>query len=375
IAVVEFGIADNGTVASAHTVYSRGGPAVAAAFGKAVSDWYWKPEDVAAIPPFYRMLTRIELRCSNMLGSGGPGVMGPLRGRFREWATSQLPALDGSASNLGNLREMLHKYADESVARGDDKVRIAALGWLVDSEILSAQNRIAMTDEALGLATKTSVPQEVVNWLRIQRLQASIADKHRYNSKDLNALVTLSTEPAIAKDALAADTLMLDAARGPLSTKIKDASALLLNVAQDDRLPERHPLRQLAWLDLAGKAIESGDGAKAQDYFSRTGLSEEQCALLGAPPILKRSNVSSNDYPIEALMMGFEGWVQIEHDITTSGKTINARPLVAYPPLIFVDAATGMAKELQYEVSYRPGSSLACSAKRQTFNFNIPSNH
>jgi len=34
-----------------------------------------------------------------------------------------------------------------------------------------------------------------------------------------------------------------------------------------------------------------------------------------------------------------------------------------------------MTKGLQYDVSFRPGSSLACSANRQTFNFIIPTNH
>jgi hypothetical protein len=70
--------------------------------------------------------------------------------------------------------------------------------------------------------------------------------------------------------------------------------------------------------------------------------------------------------------MGFEGWVLTEYDIMTDGKTTNVRPTIAYPPLIFVDAAAGIAKGLQYDVSFRPGSSMACSANRRATSFVIP---
>lgn len=373
-AVVEFSIADNGTVSSAQTVYSRGGSAVAAAFGRAVSEWYWKPEDIAAIPAFYRVLTRVELRCSNVLDSG-PGVMGPLLERFLNWATPLLPLTSTADISDTSLREILHHYVDGSTKSQDDAARVAALGWLAYVEPVSGQKRAVMADDALTLASKIPVPQEVVNWLRIVRLKASTEEKGHANSESLNAALALADDPAIANDPLAADTLRLLAARGKMTTKLKEAPMLLAKVAQDDRLPPHHPLRQLAWLDLAGKAAAEGNRAAAQDYFNRTGLTDKQCGLLGESPTLKRSNVSSNDYPTEAVMMGFEGWVQTEYDITTDGRTTSVRPIIAYPPLIFVDAATGMAKGMQYDVSFRPGSSLACSANRQTFNFNIPSNH
>lgn len=231
-----------------------------------------------------------------------------------------------------------------------------------------------MADKALALAHETPVPQEVVNWLHIVRLKASQGDKRRLSGRDLDALVELSHDKNISEDALAADTLRLIAARGSGPTKLKEAPTLLKMIAEDNRLPPTHPLRQLAWLDLAGNAAADNNRVGAQNYFEKTGLTEEQCALLGEAPTLKRTNANSADYPMEALRMGFEGWVRTEYDIKTDGKTMNARPLVAYPPLIFVDAATGMAGDLRYDVSYRPESNLACSAKRDNFVFRIPSN-
>ncbi|MDB5687030.1 MAG: hypothetical protein JWR77_1619, partial [Rhizorhabdus sp.] len=63
-AVVEFSIRDDGSVAYAAPVYvSRPGPA-ALEFARAVTNWSWRSEDVAKIPAFYRLATRVELRCS-----------------------------------------------------------------------------------------------------------------------------------------------------------------------------------------------------------------------------------------------------------------------------------------------------------------------
>lgn len=371
IAVVEFSIADNGSVAAAQTVYSRGGQAVAAAFARAVSQWYWRPEDIAAIPPFYRVLTRVELRCSNVLGES-PGVNGPIRQRFLEWAKGRFPASTTTTSNLADAVQVAHQYVKDSAGKGDLEGQIAALAWLAYAEPASSQKRVAMADEALVLTGKAAVPQEVVNWIRLVRLGAGEAGSGSPTKAGLYAALALSEDAAVAKDALATNTLRLHATSARRGVQIKEAPALLMTVAQDNRLPEHHPLRQLAWLRLANLTAATGDRTKAQSYFANTGLTAQQCALLGVAPALKRAGVGSEDYPMAALMMGFEGWVRLEFDITADGRTINARPIVAYPPLVFVDAATGMMKDFRYEASYTPDNHLACSANRETIRFVIP---
>jgi outer membrane biosynthesis protein TonB len=90
---------------------------------------------------------------------------------------------------------------------------------------------------------------------------------------------------------------------------------------------------------------------------------------------MKSSGASSSDFPTEALRYGFEGWVDLEFDINTNGTTAHARPIIAYPPFVFVSAATGMARNIRYQASYRPSEKFACSAHQQTINFHIPSNH
>jgi tetratricopeptide (TPR) repeat protein len=376
VAVVDFSIGDNGSVNAAQTVYSRGGPAVAAAFSKAVSEWYWQPGDVAAIPLFYRLATRVEVRCSNVMG-GGPGVFSPLDNRFSQWASSLLPALAHSSNNPADLAPILRSYAEDRGKNGDFAAQFAALSWLVLGEPVSPQIRIATVDEALALAVKAKVPAEAIAWLRIARLRATMAT-HKTNRADRSAVLALAADPAIAGDALAVDTLRLVAGsiRSRANPEENAASfELLMSAAQDSRLPERHPLRQLAWLRLADIAAAAADRPKAQAYFTNTGLTEQQCAALSVAPTMRSNGASSADYPMEALMMGFEGWVRLEFDINADGRTANARPIVSYPPLIFTDAAKGMVRDIRYDTSYRPGDGVACSANRDTIRFVIPSNH
>ncbi|MBW8753433.1 MAG: energy transducer TonB [Sphingomonadales bacterium] len=376
VAVVDFSIADNGSVTSAQTVYSRGGPAVATAFSKAVSEWYWRPQDVAAIPVFYRLATRVEIRCSNVL-SAGPGLFSPLDSRFIRWASSLLPPVAHPSDNPADTATALRAFAEERGKSGDLVARFAALAWLVRIEPSPVQTQVATADEALSLAAKVAIPAEATNWLRITRLRAASAS-HRPSRADRNAALALAAESDVSKDALAVDTLRLAAAsmRPNSSADEKVASSeLLLAAAQDGRLPEHHPLRQLAWLRLADLAAAASDRPKAQAYFANTGLTEQQCSLLGVAPTMRRTGASSADYPMEALMMGFEGWVRLEFDINADGRTANARPIVAYPPLIFTDAAKGMMRDVRYDTSYRPGDGVACSANRDTIRFVIPSNH
>jgi len=180
----------------------------------------------------------------------------------------------------------------------------------------------------------------------------------------------------VAADALADDTLLLLKASGaPTLAQRGATTARLTRVAEDGRLPDHHPLRQVALLRLANLAATDGKLEDAHGYFSRTGLSEEQCSLIGVEPAMKSSGASSNDFPAEALRFGFEGWVDLEFDINANGTTAHARPVVAYPPFVFVDAATGMARNIRYQASFRPSNALACSAHQETISFHIPSNH
>lgn len=151
-----------------------------------------------------------------------------------------------------------------------------------------------------------------------------------------------------------------------------DADVLLNQVIADDRLAPLHPLKVNALLQLANLAAKRGDLATAQAYFAKTGLTEQQCALIGVSPALRTNAGSSNDYPTAAIQMGFEGWVRTEFDIAADGRTIEPRAIVSYPPFIFNDAATGVSKDLRFQASYRPNGGTACTANQRGIVFRIP---
>lgn len=383
VAIVEFGIGEDGTVTGAQTVYARGDYAKASAFARAVSRWYWVPEDLAKLPLFYRLSTRVELRCStgaSELADAGA----PLAARFGAWAAPHLPQVDFAETTRRGQVALARRTLAAAEARHDDAGTIAALGLLARVAPPNTGNLLALMDRALALAETTKAPVDATGYLRVARTEARIADALRksrgsrgewYRQRS-QMFAALAAEPAIAADPLAQDTAILQSI--PRLVVPGQSAALettLRRVADDDRLPAQHPLRQLALLKLASLAASDKRFEAAQGYFVRTGLNEEQCALIGPVPALRSTGNADSKFPVEAMQYGFEGWVKVELDINANGTTGPSRAVVAYPPFVFVDAAGQIARGLRFEPSYRPAGGAACSAYSNIIRFGIPDQH
>lgn len=375
-AVVQFGIGDEGQVLYADTVYTTGGPQVASAFARAVKDWYWRSDLLAKIPKFYRLATRVELRCSTA-GGETPTTAALLKERFLDWARSHV-AVAASPTLPAAIASLRTAY-DEREAKGDAAGQVAIAGVLAAYDPVNDREMVARIDRALVAGEKAGVPAQATNYLRIQRLLTASAAaqatgaRRRFEPLAPEAYLGLLQDPAIAADPLASGWLLLAAATPQADHRPRPkADEWLLRVADDGRLPEHHPLRQVARLKLANRAAALGDIATAQSYFAATGLTEQQCALVGATPSLRRTGAEGGDFPMEAMRFGFEGWVRLEFDISPDGKPAGVRPIVAYPPFVFVDAAQGMSRDFRYESSYRPSGGPACSAKQETVRFILP---
>jgi outer membrane biosynthesis protein TonB len=137
-------------------------------------------------------------------------------------------------------------------------------------------------------------------------------------------------------------------------------------------LASTDPIRVGALARLSSLELAAGNVPAAQAAFQATGLTAQQCALIDAGPGMKRSGAQSSDFPREAMQWGFEGWATIEHDVAADGRTLNQRAVIAYPPFVFSEAATGIIKETRYEQSYRPDGSLGCGGKTQRIVFRMP---
>lgn len=368
-AVVEFTIGDDGAVASAQTVYTRGNYATARAFAEAVRHWAWQPESLAKLPPFYRALVRVELRCSKS-GGGMPGVDSLFRQRINQWAGPLVGPLTAAEQTPAGLVAVLRRRSAQVEAAGNAPGAAALMLAAVAHDPVTRRSHVEDVDHALTQLGNATAAQRA----SALALHAIVAEQLGLLPRT-TGLLDAAEAPAIAADALAQDTLLLLAlrqhARGRYTDREKGA---LQRVADDGRLDAASPLRQVALLRLASIAAEEGRRDQAESLFTRTGLKDEQCALIGDIPRARYTG-SDNDFPTDALRFGFEGWVSEEFDITADGHTAQPRAVIAYPPFVFVEGATAMTRNFRYDRSFRPSGNLACSARRETINFAIPQNH
>ena len=378
-AVVEFSIGDDGAVQEAQTVFTRGNFATARAFAAAVRGWAWQPEAVAKLPPFYRALVRVELRCSK--GGGGlPGVDVPFKQRIVAWVTPLLGGIHGTIHSGSRAADAVRERAAVVQSAGDSVGAGTLLLLAVTLDPVARPSQRQDLDLATGLLAGADAPRRAsAGVLRVIHMQSLASLKQgnagRWSESYQDQLLAAADQPEIAVDALSQDTLRLLALRTRWRKEYSERETLVLRqIADDARLGAESPLRQVALLRLASLSAAAGHRDEAEALFARTGLGEEQCALIGDIPRLRYEGGDSY-YPKEALSMGFEGWAREEFDIAANGHTVEPRTVIAYPPFVFVASATAMARVFRYDPSFRPTGKLACSARAETIKFQIPANH
>lgn len=368
-AIVEFSLEEDGHVSGVAPIFTTGKRDVALAFARAVAEWSWRAEDAKKIPLLFRYTTRVEMRC--IKSPQAPELTRPLYEATEAWlagkgadrpAWADLPA----AVALPLQRAALLR----AQGAGDAAATVQAALALADNPVTQGDGYAEFMDVAVAAADRIAAPPPVRTYLAARRLsgdQWRDADDYRLKLRALLAT------PATASDPLAAATVRLLIAR-PIgkSRPPADSKALLDGVIDDTRLPARHPLKIAAMLGEANVLAAAGDLTAARAAFDRTGLTAEQCALVGLQPAVKRSGASSSDYPMEAVRLGFEGWVRTEYDIAPDGRTVTPRAVTAYPPFVFDEAATGIIKDMRYTSTFRPEGALACAGQQQSIVFSLP---
>lgn len=392
-AVIEFGIADDGSVTGVNPIYVTGGRKAAVAFAEAVSHWSWEPRAVQAIPEIFRATIRVQMACSNAVDRPDPAT--PLRETSQEWLTGQgMPALIASLPD-GRILAAAWGYDEDGDAAPADRKRFAAAlrtlttaaegkgpALLTGALVMSAQSGALPLAERLAAARRAvqvAQPGTVAPSLRAHAALTvmSLGAREKQAAPDVAPLRAALVQPDIAGDPLAAATLrliivVLSNRRGLLALP-PDADALLAAVIAEPALPASHPLKVSALLQRASLLAERGDLAGAAAAYAATGLTDEQCATLGVVPALRSANNADAKFPLEAMRWGFEGWVRLEADIAADGRAIGVRPVIAYPPFVFENGATAVMRGARYRASFRPeGAGAACTARSETVNFRIP---
>jgi len=361
-AVVEFSIADDGKTAGAAPVYaSRPGP-MGVEFARAVREWHWSPQAVAASPPFWRAAIRIQMRCASRpppLALSRPFVEATndwLRGNgVSEEVVGSPPRAANAAprSPVATAIAVLFR----KVARDHDDKALAADAAELDALLVQTGAPIEARAFAAEMAAR-GAGYTMHGWTteRVRRLDAALP-KFDQAPGGRRAAAWLRVEMATS---LEADG-QFAAAKAPLATVV-DLPA--------SQLGPNDPIRSVAVLHLALVETKLGDPAAAKALQRESGLTQAGCNLLDIRPIPVSEQVDDSKFPEEANRWGFDGWVRVGYDIGANGGVQDARALMSYPPFIFDDAASNIISRFRYLPPNLGGEPLSCSGETKLVKFN-----
>lgn len=370
VVVVQFGVADDGSVSYAYPIYaSRNGPA-AAEFARAVSGWSWTPEAAREIPAFFRLVTRLELHCS--LASVRPNVEDVLRNDLDRWMDGRHVAPYDSPVDKVDAVNVARAELDKRQPSADPLARVPVLLALGRSHFVSPPERQKWYRQARDILAAGGAPLGALTYLDVNLSDAMA--RERVSRRDYrDYLRSLLATRAVAADPQVSDVLRLMIAEPSYGlAEPPDAAELLTAVATDPALPQQDALRTGALVRLATLQAAAGNIAVARETYEKSGLSSQQCSMVDVVPQSKGFAVGGLEFPEEAKQWGFEGWVEVEFDIQADGKTANQRAVIAYPPLVFVDAAVKAATSARYTQTYRPDGGVGCGGKVLKFDFFLP---
>jgi len=374
VAVVEFSIREDGSVGGAAPIYSSREGDGALAFAKAASGWSWSPEQVKAIPPLFRVLTRVEMRCTTTVDR--PSIVEILAPDVSEWLESKGvgPIAVADGSDAKRAKPLLDELAARERRHGTLSPHIVpVLTEIADNTIVPREQSTEAAQSALAIARAERAPPSVIAALGIQAATASVNRTTRNRSRPIPDFSALLGDPAIKEDPRAVTAVRLASADHHYQARgrEKEAIALLTEIGATPGLGPNDALRAAALARLASMYLAAGDATAAQSTFQNSGLSPGQCALLDAQPRRRGLRVSNEDFPDEALQWNFEGWAVAEYDITAQGEPLNARIVNAYPPFVFSKATLQIADRQKYEPSFRPDGSAGCGGQQMPIHFGI----
>lgn len=362
MAVVQFSVADDGSVLLAEPIYAAGGPAVALAFARAVRQWSWSREQAEAMPKFLRYNARVELRCNAAFPR--PSIADGLMDSLIAWSADRGVPIPDEPENPA---QALAAQRAALAAAGSGPAALPPLVALIRSPVVPREEKTAFAATALQLAQASKAPATAQLALDLEMRMNASADIWR------PATFRRTVAPLLEQAPYAGDPRSRAAIRLLLADRERSGServaTLLDQVVADPALPPTDPLRAGALIRLASLAQQRGDDAAAKAAFAKSGLTASQCALVGDAPKMVRTGGA---FPEEAQSWGFEGFTRTQFDIAANGKVLNSRAIVSYPPFIFTKAGAETASTSTFAKTYRPEGALACGAETRNVVFRIP---
>ena len=368
VVIVELGISSNGIVTYSRPIYSNKPQKIAVIFAQAVKNWSWTVDEVATIDPFYRALTRLELRCTQETPPQ-PTPRSFLADNMVKWLGKENVEpqndLSDAAFALKPTKE-LASFGEQKPYAKHPKKGVFTWYALSNNAAFAYNKQAEFLDLAIERAREVSAPVEVLAFLQLHK---------PFDDRDsgLEHLKRLRAQPEFQEDAIIRAILNLtindSEKRGKNSEYV---IGLLQEVIDDPRLQERHPLKIGAQVRLASLYQQLGAEDYARTAFQATGLSAGQCAAVDSRPKLQSTGSLSSLYPNDMLRMSITGFTKAEYDITADGKVVNERIVMAYPPFGFTKASEKIIAKGTYEKSYRPDGGLGCSTATNVIRFKTP---
>ncbi len=368
VVIVEFGISSNGTVTYSRPIYSNKPQKIAVLFAQAVKNWSWMADDVANIEPFYRALTRLELRCTQETPPQ-PTPHSFLSENIVVWLGKENIEPQNGMSDAAfalKLTEQLASFGNNKPYAKQPKKAVSTWLALSKNAAFTYDKQAEFLNLAIDRANAISAPVEVLALLQLQK---------PFDDRDasLEHLKRMIAQPEFHENAIIRAILNLTIndyeKRGKNSEYV---IGLLQEVIDDPELQGKHPLKIGAQIRLASLYQQLGAEDSARTAFQATGLSAGQCAAVDARPKLLSSGYLSSLYPSNMLHMGITGFTKAEYDITADGTVVNERIVMAYPPFGFTKASEKIIAKGSYEKSYRPDGGLGCSTATNFIQFKTP---
>ncbi len=369
MAVVEFSIADDGTVFAVSPIYAAGGGAVAMEFARAARDWSWTPEQVKSLPPFFRANARVEIRCSTSFERPSIGKL--LDGETRAWFATKgldVPPETRGGDAAAAPRQRAALAAAEAKAGPNALAVLPAVFALAGNSVVGREESHVLLGRGRAIAEANGAPPLVRLAFDMRERLSGTSDSWR-GGVFRRVMTPMLAEPSYAADPSARAAVRLLLADNERRLDSDRSRALLQQVATDAALPVNDPMRVGALIRLASAEEASGDKAAARAAFDKSGLAANQCAILDKPP--QRLSVGGT-FPSEALIWRFEGWTRTQFDVAPDGRVLNERAVLSYPPFVFTKAGTATIAGARYAKTFRPDGGVGCGGLTQGVTFRLP---
>jgi tetratricopeptide (TPR) repeat protein len=364
MAVIEFGVTDNGRVLNARPVYASPGSGPADShpeeeFAAAVHGWSWPADQAKATSPLWRAAIRVELRC---LTAKPDLVWSTLVRDARAWFTARGLGFAATTGTDAQERQQLQARlaALDDAGGGETAAAMPLLVDLIQNVALGRSEAMALARRLDALAEAQDAPV-FVRYLAQSRLKGWLPG----DSTALRRLTALADQRGETRmaDYLRLQQLQYSNRNGP------EVEAQLETIAA--RQKEADPLRTQALIMLSDRAFARGAEDKAATALAATGLSPEQCTLVDVRPQSRNAVITTDDFPAQAQNWGISAYMRASHDITPAGDTTNVRVVTARPPFVFSDAVVKRTQTWKFKPVLRGTQTVGCVGRSFPVRFRM----